>query len=219
MTNPFFLPKFIEHKIAGAEAEAVTAKMYEYLMAGNGLFVRAKRREFTACLPLCRQTVKGLPETALGIVWHKPRIGKQIWQQILEHAQNNTDRDDFTENLYVVYWCEDFGDWFWTQIARERSFAATIAEDSRTEYGEACVELHTHPQGAINFSLSDDQDESGKFRIFGILADIHDAPKIRFRCGIYDYFEQIPAYWISEMPDAVIDLNAVDRKILRLLNR
>ena len=53
--------KFIGHKISSAEAEEITAVMFEYLMAGNGLFVRAKRREFSVCLSLCRQTIKGLP--------------------------------------------------------------------------------------------------------------------------------------------------------------
>jgi len=46
--------------------------------------------------------------------------------------------------------------------------AATIAEDSLSEYGQACLELHTHTPGAVHFSSADDLDESGKFRIFGI---------------------------------------------------
>lgn len=211
------MPKFIEHKIASAEAEAVSAVMYEYLMAGNGLFIRAKRNEFTACLPLFEQTIKGLPEIQTGIFWHKPKISPLLWRHILEHAQANTSRDDFKENLYVVYWRDELSDWFWTPISRERRRAATIAEDSRSEYGEACLELHTHPAGAIHFSRDDDADERGKFRIFGILTDIHQIPKIRFRCGIYDFFGQIPAVWVGEMPDGIIDLNKVDWEIKRIL--
>ena len=88
------------------------------------------------------------------------------------------------------------------------------AIDSLSEYGEACIELHTHPDGVIHFSSADDRDESGKFRIFGILIDIHSpSPKIRFRCGVYDYFAQIPADYISEMPEGVLDLNRYEQLI------
>lgn len=211
------LPKFIEHKIASSETEAVSAVMYEYLMAGNGLFIRARRREFTACLPICREKVKGLPELKSGIVWHKPKVSRRIWQQILEHARANSEPDNFREDVYVVYWNENTTQWLWKPISRERGAAATIADDRLSEYGDACFELHTHPPGAIHFSRADDRDESGKFRIFGILIDIHDAPKIRFRCGIYDYFAQIPADYISEIPDGVVDLNEVDRIIRKIL--
>ncbi len=219
MHKLFFLPKLIEHKIAGAETDAVTAKMYEYVMFGNGLFIRAKRSEFTACLPLCKQTVKGLPEAKAEIVWHKPKISRAIWRQILEHARDNTDPDNFTESIYVVRWRDDLSDWFWTALSRERHFAQTIAEDSRIEYGEACLELHTHPPGALHFSRADDADETGKFRIFGILTDIHAAAKIRFRCGVYDYFEQIPADWVGEMPAEIADLNDLKESKLLYLKR
>ncbi len=207
------LPKFIEHKIASFETESVTAAMYEYLMAAGGVFIRAKRREFTACLPVCEKKINGLPEVASGIVWHNPKINQSLWQHILEHARMNSGTGgDFREDVYVVYWNENLGDWCWKPISRKRTLASTLAEDSLKEYGEACIELHTHPPGAINFSGADDADERDKFRIFGILIDLHsNAPKIRFRCGIYDFFAQIPATYVSEMPVELIDLNAVKR--------
>nr|HMS43140.1 hypothetical protein [Pyrinomonadaceae bacterium] len=65
-----FVPKFVEHKIASATTDPITAVMFEYILAGNGLFIRAKRREFSVCLPVCREPIKGLPEAKSGIVWH-----------------------------------------------------------------------------------------------------------------------------------------------------
>ena len=210
--------KFVEHKIASAESESVTAIMFEYLMAGNGLFIRARRREFSVCLPLCREAIKGLPSVTSGIVWHKPKIPSSIWQQILENARWANDFTEFKEDVYVVFWLEAISEWRWKKISKERQRAATIADDTLQEYGEACIELHTHPDGAIHFSLSDDRDESGKFRIFGILTDVHSTlPKIRFRCGVYDYFAQIPADYVSEMPHGILDLNKVEQAIRKIL--
>ena len=209
-----FVPKFVEHKIASSETEAITAIMFEYLMAGNGVFIRAKRREFSVCLPVCCEPIKGLPEVKSGIVWHKPKIPNHIWRQILENARTGSDSIQFREDVYVVFWHEASGQWCWKNIGKERQWARTIADDSQAEYSEACIELHTHPDGVIHFSRADDKDESGKFRIFGILIDIHSPrPKIRFRCGVYDYFAQIPAVYISEMPDDFLDLNNVELSI------
>ena len=204
-----FVPKFVEHKIASAQTEAITAVMFEYLLAGNGVFIRAKRREFSVCLPVCRAPVKGLPDVKSGIVWHKPRIPGFIWQQVLENArQEGSDAGYFREDVYVVFWHDGTSQWCWKNIGKERSWARALADDSLSEYRDACIELHTHPEGVMHFSKSDDCDEKGKFRIFGILIDVHTSnPKIRFRCGVYDYFAQIPAGYISELPESWLDLN------------
>lgn len=212
-----FVPKFVEHKIASAQTEAITAVMFEYILAGNGLFIRAKRREFSVCLPVCREPIKGLPEINSGIVWHKPRIPSLVWQQILENARTGSDSTQFREDVFVIFWHERKSQWCWKNISKERLLASTIADDSLAEYGEACIELHTHPTGAIYFSPADNRDESGKFRIFGILIDVHSPnPKIRFRCGVYDYFAQIPADYIPEIPDGFLDLNKFELSIKKV---
>ena len=210
--------KFIGHKISSAEAEEITAVMFEYLLAGNGLFVRAKRREFSVCLPLSHVRVKGLPEAESKIIWHKPGISSSIWQEILADARFRNDFAEFKEDVFVVFWNEQNSEWRWKRISRERGRASTIADDTLDEYGNACIELHTHPAGAIHFSHADDEDEKGKFRIFGILIDIHsNLPKIRFRCGVYDHFIQIPADFVSEMPPEFVDLNKIDQTIRNIL--
>lgn len=212
------LPKFIEHKIARAKNEAITAALYEYLTAGNGLFLRAKRNEFAACLPLCSKQIRGLPDVQAGIFWDKPEPPVSVWREILADARLESDSNDFKEDVYAVYWHEQGEEWHWKAIGRERRHASTIADDAREEYAKACLELHTHPPGAFHFSRADDRDESDKFRIFGILIDVHSAqPKIRFRCGIYDFFAQIPAAWVGEMPGEIIDLNQSEEKLKKIL--
>lgn len=215
LIEPPALPVFVGHKIASTDdTNDVTAALYEYLMAGNGLFIRAKRSEFAVCLPVCGRTIRDLPSAQTGIFWRKPKISRSVWQQILSDARFKSDFESFKEDVYVVFWHENSAEWRWSAISRERQRASTIADDTREEYGKACLELHTHPPGAIHFSRADDRDETDKFRIFGILIDVHSAaPKIRFRCGVYDFFAQIPAKWIGEMPDEFIDLNRVDANL------
>jgi hypothetical protein len=208
------LPKFVEHKIARNANEPVTAALYEYVTAGNGLLLRAERNEFVASLPLLEHSIRGLPVVATGIFWKKPPISSRIWREILADSRSRSEPSEFKEDVYVVFWDVPNEAWSWKWMSRERRFAATIADDAQAEYGKACLELHTHPPDAIRFSAADDRDESDKFRIFGILIDVHSpAPKIRFRCGVYDFFKQIPAAQIGEMPNDFVDLNQIDLKL------
>lgn len=203
-------PKLVGHRIAASENDPIEAALFEYLLAGNGLFLRAKRREFAVSLPLSMQKISGLPNTSIGISWARPRLTAYLWQEILLHAQQKHTSSNFKEEVYLIYWDKALGSWQWRASGREHSWASTVADDTLPEYADCCIELHTHPPGALHFSRADDRDELGKFRMFAILLDVHDKPKIRFRCGVYDHLIPIPAAWVGEMPRGVLDLNEID---------
>lgn len=209
-------PKLVGHRIAVSENEPIDAALYEYFLAGNGLFVRAQRREFAVSLPLTDQKISGLPNASVGILWAKPRIPASLWQQVLQHARQMHSSSSFKEEVYLIYWDKILGTWRWRASGRESNWSSTIADHTVPEYADCCIELHTHPPGALNFSGADDADELGKFRIFAILIDVHDKPKIRFRCGVYEHLIPIPAAWIGEMPKEIIDLNEIEAIVERL---
>ncbi|MGB7070626.1 MAG: Mov34/MPN/PAD-1 family protein [Pyrinomonadaceae bacterium] len=208
---------FIGHRIARERFDPVEAILYEYVLAGNGVVLKAHRSEFTVSVPLVYREIKGLPEVFVGIKWHKPRIPGRIWDEICLHATTHNSNDDFKEELYLIYWDQESEFWQWCTSGRDRTWASTIADDRRPEYSEACIEVHTHPHGAYQFSKADDRDESGKFRIFGIIVDVHDKPKVRFRCGIYDHLIPIPFSWIGHLPSSVVDLNEVEALLQMML--
>jgi proteasome lid subunit RPN8/RPN11 len=209
-SNLIMPPTLVGHRVAASENDPLDAALFEYLLAGNGLFVRAKRREFAVALPLSTQKISGLQKVPIGISWAKPRIPASFWQAILRHAQQTHTSSNFKEEVYLIYWDRALSEWQLRASGRENNWASTIADDTLPEYAECCIELHTHPPGALSFSRADDRDELGKFRIFAILVDVHDKPKIRFRCGVYDHLVPIPALWVGEMPEGIIDLNEID---------
>ncbi|MGD9563892.1 MAG: Mov34/MPN/PAD-1 family protein [Pyrinomonadaceae bacterium] len=208
---------FIGHRIARERFDPVEAILYEYVLAGNGVVLKARRDEFTVSVPLVYREIKGLPEAFVGIKWHKPRIPGRIWDEICLHATIHNSKDDFKEELYLINWDRGSESWQWCTSGRDRTWASTIADDRTPEYSEACIEVHTHPRGAYQFSSADDRDESGKFRIFGIIVDVHDKPKVRFRCGIYDHLIPIPFSWIGNLPRSVVDLNEVEALLQMML--
>lgn len=210
-------PKLVGHRIAASENDPIDAALFEYLLAGNGLFVRAKRTEFAVSLPLSAQRISGLKNASIGISWTRPRIAQSLWQEILSHARKENASSSFKEEVYLIYWDKVLSEWHWKASGREHTWASTVADDTLPEYADCCIELHTHPPGALSFSRADDRDELGKFRIFAILIDVHDKPKMRFRCGAYEHLVQIPAAWVGEMPEGIIDLNEIHSLVEMLL--
>jgi len=208
---------FIGHRIAKGRFDPVEAILYEYVLAGNGVVLKAHRDEFTVSVPLAYREIKGLPESFVGIKWHKPRVPTRIWDEIIFHAKSHNAKDNFKEELYLIFWDRGNDSWQWCTSGRDRTLASTIADDRRPEYSDACIEVHTHPPGAYQFSKADDRDESGKFRIFGIIVDVHDKPKVRFRCGVYDHLIPIPFSWIGRVPSSVVDLNEVEALLQMML--
>lgn len=209
--------KFIGHRIAKEQFDPIEAILYEYVLAGNGVILRAQREEFSVSVPLVFREIKGLLTAFVGIKWHKPRVPARIWDEICLHARTSNSKENFREELYLIYWDDERYAWQWSTSSKDRTYASTIADDRRLEYSEACIEIHTHPDGAYQFSSADDRDESGKFRIFGIIADVHDEPKVRFRCGIYDHLIPIPFSWIGHFPSGVVDLNEVEAVLVMML--
>jgi len=211
------IPQLVTRKFLFAQNQPITAPLYEISIAQNGVFKRSRRREMTAVLELSAFAVK-IPELAVeeARVELAEKIPALIFAEILAHARNSTDATNFTENLYAVCRDNESGGYFWKEISRSRSFGSTIARDDDTAYQQAVLEIHTHPPGCRAFSSQDDRDESGKFRLFGILVDIHSVqPAIRLRVGIYDSFWEIPVETIAEgQIENLTDLVKQEREML-----
>lgn len=196
------IPQLVERKFLFASDQPITAPLYEIVIAKNGVFKRARRLEMTASVELSAFAVE-IPELATGEARVEliEKIPAHIFGEILAHARSSTDALDFTENLYAVCRNAETGSYFWKEVSRHRSFGSTIARDDDPAYQNALLEIHTHPPGCREFSSQDTSDESGKFRLFGILVDIHkEVPAIRLRVGIYDTFWEIPVELVTDAP-------------------
>ncbi|MEJ7860482.1 MAG: hypothetical protein WKF90_02480 [Pyrinomonadaceae bacterium] len=211
------IPQLVERKFLFASDQPITAPLYEIVIARNGVFKRARRREMNAVIEQSAFSVE-IPELAIGEARVEliEKIPARIFAEILTHARDSTDAACFTENLYAVCRDNETGNYFWKEVSRTRSFGSTIACDDDPVYQNALLEIHTHPPGCRYFSSQDDRDESGKFRLFGILVDIHsEKPFIRLRVGIYDSFCEIPVETVADAPpENLTDLVEKERERL-----
>jgi hypothetical protein len=61
-----------------AEIGAVQAAGFEYVLAGNGLWVRAANSWLEACVPVALAQVRGLPEAKPYVGLNTPKVGMEL---------------------------------------------------------------------------------------------------------------------------------------------
>jgi PRTRC genetic system protein A len=194
---------FIKHLMATDPLPPPQHALYEYVFAGNGIFIRAQRQELTTCIPLLDTTIHGLPEVTPSLSLACPRIPETIMSDILAHSL--TAWADPTGPKEALFHCGYDTNWSLSIPEQIRTYASVRCTDPfPPSYAKCLVEIHSHHEMPPLFSSTDDQDETG-FRIFGVLGHFSREPQILFRIGIYGHFFRIPAESIAELPQGIRD--------------
>ena len=208
------VPKLVGYRIAGPSTGArdriplppIEASLYEYVMAGNGIFIRGARREFQAQFCIVPCTIRGLDELEPSLSINAPRVPREISEEMLRRARSA--RDARGQPCEIVFHLELDETMVWQCHVPTQSQAPTRArpmDDSPTStYARACIEVHSHVDMHASFSSLDDQDEQG-FRVYGVLGCISTTPVIRVRVGMYGYRYDIPANWVFDLPPEIGD--------------
>jgi hypothetical protein len=216
------LPVMVAYRIAHSEFEThdgvsleqrqkkplppIEAALYEYVMAGNGIFIRGARREFQTqfCIQSC--VVRGLLELETSLELNTPRVPCEMITEMLRRAR--AARDEKGRPCEIVFHLvfTDAGVWQCHVPDQNQSpMRAKPSDDSPTSsYARACIEVHSHVDMHASFSSTDNRDEMG-FRIYGVLGCISATPVIRVRVGMYGYRQDIPATWVFDLPPHIGD--------------
>jgi hypothetical protein len=190
----------------GIPLPPIEALLYEYVMAGNGIFIRGARREFQAqfCITPC--TIRGLANLEPSLQLNAPRVPREIVAEILHRAR--AARDAKGQPCEIVFHLELDEAMAWqchVPDQAQKPARAKPADDSpSSSYARACIEVHSHVDMHARFSSLDDQDEVG-FRVYAVLGCISTAPVIRVRVGMYGYRHNLPANWVFDLPPEIGD--------------
>lgn len=180
----------------------------EYILAGNGLFVRSARREMEACFPVVLCTVGGgLPPLRPYLRLNGPRVPANLLTEMISHSRQAILQ--FAGNIEQLYFLH-LNDGRWSlvippQAATAMSVRATL-DPFDPAYRNALLESHSHHHMGAFWSGDDDLEEIGKFRIFAVLGRIGESPEIAVRVGMWAYFFDFPASAVFELPDGVRDV-------------
>jgi PRTRC genetic system protein A len=203
---------FVNYLLAdAAELPPISAPLYEYVFAGNGVFKRATRKEMSAIIPVSECTIRGLAPVKPQFNIQFGKVPEFIVQQILDAAREAARHElEILFHLRIVN-----GNWQLEIPPQIQLYDSVepIEKGIGSSYEQAVIEVHSHHRMPARFSPTDDRDETG-FRIYGVIGNLNPRlacwPKINFRIGVYGDWWPLPANRIIEVPPQLIDFNAED---------
>ena len=202
------IPNLVDYRIAkpGIPLPLIEASLYEYVMAGNGIFVRGARREFQTQFCIQPFVVRGLQELAPMLSINGPHVSRETVNEMLRLASQS--RDKRGQPCEIVFHLEFDESQAWrchVPTQHQAPMRAKPTDDSPdSTYAKACIEVHSHVDMHASFSQTDDEDEQG-FRIYAVLGSVSTRPVIRVRVGLYGYRQDIPANWVFDLPPGIGD--------------
>jgi PRTRC genetic system protein A len=167
---------------------------YDYVLAGNGLFVEAEGPLMAARVPVAECEVRGLGELETQVVL---RYGK-IPQRHFDLALNWMLTDRYKERFAAIVWDGEYRVIIPRQAAEKEAVAGggdeghgATAAVSYLNPDKVVLELHSHAKMRAAFSGIDNTDETG-LKVYGVLGKIDVMPQVLLRVGVYGYRDIVP---------------------------
>jgi PRTRC genetic system protein A len=192
---------FTKHILAETDAlpPIDPSSLFEFVIASNGVFVRARRKELEALIPVSRCEIRGLQPVQPYVRMEAGKVPLVCTQAILAEFK----RDLPNESL--VWMRLDSGRWKVVKPKQVSDENAVHPVDPYDPNGvDAFLDVHSHNTMAPFFSTDDDRDETG-FRIYAVFGLLDRQPCVTARIGIYGYYWHLDAGDVFVLPDGLQD--------------
>lgn len=178
-------------------------RLYQYVIAGNGVFVLARSRDVEACLPLAIGSLPGLVSCTPGVHFLHPRVPARLVENLFARARAAC-LFEAQERLFYLLW---EGGWRLHEPAQVATEWSVQANHATSESFTAALEGHSHHRASAFFSAGDDTSEldNGGCRLFFVLGRIVEQPEILVRFCVHGYGWVLPASLFFEVPQGVRD--------------
>ncbi len=174
------------------------ALAYQYILAGNGVFIRAETRFFEAHIPVTHCQVRGLAMLKSYFRLKVPRMPANLLVTILTDARRARRPDGCLNEAFYQFHHQGKT----VQVKKPGQYAtvtSVLASGGRED--DIICDLHTHGNMPAFWSTTDDKDEQG-CQLYAVVGKLDTVPEIRLRLGLYGYWLPLPvtAVFISSAP-------------------
>ena len=174
------------------------AIFYQYVIAQNGVFVRAENEFVAACIKVASlnglaTTIRGLQPLAGWVRLKLPKLPMTLLDTAMSEAQASVKANQLEETLSYVVWQNGR-----YQLIRpnDQQASPTAVVCKTVELEETVVmDMHSHGAAPPYFSPTDNRDET-RLRFYAVLGNVNISPRWLFRLGIY-------GYWLELSQDAL----------------
>ncbi len=174
---------------------------YQYVVAGNGLFIRAADTRLAAMVPVVHVKLHGLADVQPYAHLLVPPIPVAFLESVLESARRHLPN----EAMYQFLYDPDKTEWRCVMPDGEANEAGVQFQDQPL----AVADLHSHGNLDPFFSDTDNRDEQG-LRFYAVIGNVGDTiPDLQVRVGVYGWRMDVPATALFEDQELFIDLNAI----------
>jgi PRTRC genetic system protein A len=176
----------VEYLVARDGVPTRQGLAFDYLLAGDGVYLVASNDALEVRVPIAGCSVRGLPPVYPACNLKHGRLPQRIWDAIVWAAQVGYMRGH--EVLVAVT--------FDPNVGHRLTVPPQIAGPDRVVYRpptSAVLELHSHGPHPAVFSSTDDRDEQG-LRLYGVIGRlVAERPEVALRVGAYGHF--LPVLW------------------------
>ena len=173
------LAGYLLNKRAGIEGE--TGLFYDYILAENGLFVRAQNPLIKAIVCISPAEIKGLLPLEEQVELTHGKIPRRLYDLSISVLMAGSDREQYL----AIIWENDY---CLRMPAQERNGASVKYESLPS----SVMDIHSHGRMEAFFSSTDDSDEKG-LRLYMVVGRLDTLlPAVELRIGVYGYFASLP---------------------------
>ena len=171
----------VDYLVARSRLPPPSGLAYDYLLARDGLYLRAENEHLAVCIPIASAEVRGLvpiePFTSL----KHGKLPLSLWERFVRLAHAFAGHR--SEVLAVVTFTPDCS--YELRVPPQRVSASRIVYEPLSG---SVLELHSHHRLSATFSRTDDADEVG-LRLYAVVGRLdQQVAETRLRVGAYGYF-------------------------------
>ena len=194
----------VDYLVARDGLPPASGLAYDYVLAGNGLYLRCENEHLEVCIAIASVEVRGLVEIVPFVRLKHGSLPSSLWERFVRLARAFAEHH--AEVLAVVTYTPTFG--YELRVPPQEVSVSRIVYKSLPR---TVLELHSHHGLSAYFSTTDDADEVG-LRLYGVVGRLdREVAEVRLRIGAYGYFQPVAfADVFAGEPIAFVDLSAVD---------
>lgn len=192
--------KLVQHLIVNMDGSLpeIPNCLYAYIIAGNGVFIYARRPGLDVLIPVSTCKIARLPQLTPQVNIPQ-RVSAFLMADVLYVSQQVFPSE-------ALFWFNWVGGWSIHIPAQQATKASVVPFDRHDEAGtSALIDLHSHACFSPFFSPTDDKDETG-FRIYAVIGNFDKVPTMSVRVGVYSHYFNIPASTVFDLPDGILDI-------------
>ncbi|MDD5354701.1 MAG: hypothetical protein PHF95_05890 [bacterium] len=175
------------------ERHNVFGSVYSYILAGNGVFVKAENKFTAFQIQIADVDIRGLTPLESYVCLVFGQIPATLFYLAAAKIRENKEKEVY---LVITYGQDVKGE---GDLKYRLFLPPQRGEEGKVKYScmdNVVLNIHSHPGGlSAHFSPTDDKDDQG-LQLSMVIGNLDkDEPRLNIRAGVYGYF--YPVQWMD----------------------